>query len=567
MKRAVWFVMLGLLACDDDGGSPARSAPDVAVVVDGRPDAGPTRDAGEAPDGAARGFAEPEDSVVLGEGVRRDVMWFPGAVPPPNPVTGAATPAELNTTRVLRFRREPAVGARAIVVAMPGFLAGANTYEPLARHLVERGGDDFPIEVWVIDRRANLLEDLRGMNTSEVRGDASLAEAWYEGGLVIDGEAFPGLIPQADLSFMSEWGAAVHVGDVRAIIERVPADARAGHVFLMGHSLGATFVETYAGWRFEDGRRGAEDLAGLVLIDGRVAEQPLDEQGYREGSGEGLLARPGLESIRNGTPYSALPILGAGVFISAELVALRAIEAPDALLEITPAFARLLAVLMSLGADRIPAMTARAALGFGFDASYNPLTFAQVTLGEADGPLEAYTNPLVGEELLRPSDPAHTYRWRGADAVDPAEHTDIDAYAVALTGGPTNFFEWYFPSRLALDLSLAGGDQPEGGFEAAAGLRSFDGALNDAPILSVAAALFTVDSMASIAERVAPEIGPGRPNAGATRDTLEAIQVIDATHMSHVDVTTGMDVPRNPVPGAIEAFLRRNVADGAVVVE
>ena len=83
----------------------------------------------------------------------------------------------------------------------------------------------------------------------------------------------------------------------------------------------------------------------------------------------------------------------------------------------------------------------------------------------------------------------------------------------------------------------------------------------------IAAALFTVDSMASIAERVAPEIGPGRPNAGATRDTLEAIQVIDATHMSHVDVTTGMDVPRNPVPGAIEAFLRRNVADGAVVVE
>ena len=294
MKRAAWFAVLALWACDDDGGDATQAGIDMTAAVDGgMSDAAKAADATQTPDAAPDvsplAFAEPEDSVVLGDGVRRDVMLVPGVSAPANPVTGAETPAELNASRVLRFRREPAVPARAIVVAMPGFLAGANSYEPLARHLVTRGGEDFPIEVWVVDRRANLLEDLRGMNTAEVRGDAQVADDWYNAGLEIGGESFPGLIPQAELTFMSEWGAAVHAGDLRAVIDRVPEDARRGHVFLMGHSLGASFAETYAGWRFEDGRRGVEDLAGLVLVDGRVPTDPFDEAAYNGGAGEGVI--------------------------------------------------------------------------------------------------------------------------------------------------------------------------------------------------------------------------------------------------------------------------------------
>ncbi len=513
------------------------------------------------------GFSEPPESAVVEPGIRRDVMFVDGVEPPPNPETGEATPAAYNRTRVLRFRREPAVAARAIVLAMPGYLAGANSWAPLARHLVRRGGDEFPIEVWAIDRRANLLEDLRGLNTAEVEGEADLAEAWYVDGVEVSGVAFPGLHAQGELSFVSEWGAAVHAGDLRAIVGRVPDEARRGHLFLMGHSMGANFTETYAGWRFEDGRRGVEDLAGLILVDGRVPAEPIDEGGYRDGVGEGLVMRPGLGAIRGGSPYSELPVLGVGVFLAAEIAALRAIEAPGEVVEITPAFARLLGVLLSLGPAQIPPMTARAALGFGFDAAFNPLAFARATLGGADGPTETYTNPFSDEELERPSDPSHTYRWINAPETDPPGHTDIDAFAVAATEGPTNFFEWYFPNRLLIDLSLAGGHHPTDGFEAALGLRSFDGALTDAPILAIAADLFPVDSMASIRDRVAPRVGEGRPSAGASREEVGGLEVVDATHLSHIDVTTAREHPGNPVPGAIEAFVRRNVADGAVEVE
>ena len=62
--------------------------------------------------------------VVVEGGVVRDVLRLPASVPPATP-DGAATPAELNFTQVARYHLEGATSARAVVLAMPGFLGGA----------------------------------------------------------------------------------------------------------------------------------------------------------------------------------------------------------------------------------------------------------------------------------------------------------------------------------------------------------------------------------------------------------------------------------------------------------
>jgi hypothetical protein len=320
----VLLALVALAACGDDAAPPHDAGESDTSVPDAPLDAGRPRDTPSA---------EPGASTVSSDGVRRDVFLVPGATPPSNPETGASTPAELDTTRVVRYRvdEDPPAAARAIVVAYPGFLGGGPSFDGLARALVVRGRTSGEIvEVWAIDRRSNLLEDLRGMNTAEVAGDAEIAHGYYLGSDTIDGSPFAGFRSQVDLSFQSEWGLTTHVEDLRRVIALVPSAMRAGHVFLMGHSLGASFAEVYSSWRFDDGTRGVEELAGVVLIDGALSDEASTETEYLEGTTGGTFPSPGLDGIRGGMPYVALPLLGIEVLVVAEIMAMRTLVSPDA---------------------------------------------------------------------------------------------------------------------------------------------------------------------------------------------------------------------------------------------
>ena len=73
------------------------------------------------------------------------------------------------------------------------------------------------------------------------------------------------------------------------------------------------------------------------------------------------------------------------------------------------------------GLPSVPAGTNRAALGFGFDNDYQPLSFARVSMGEAIGPVGPSPNAALfsafvgpGEQLLAPSDLHATYDWKPA---------------------------------------------------------------------------------------------------------------------------------------------------------
>jgi pimeloyl-ACP methyl ester carboxylesterase len=504
---------------------------------------------------------EVPDSTVPVDGVRRDVIRVPGFVPPANPDTGDATPADYNATQLLRYRVdvEPPAEADAILVAYPGFLGGGASWEILARHLVREAGDrGLTVEVWAIDRRSNLLEDLRGLDTAEAAGNPEIAYGYHFGVDTIDGERFPGFLTHADVPYMSEWGLETHVEDLRRVIEMVPEADRKQRVFLMGHSLGASFAEAYAAWRFADGSRGVDQLAGLVLIDGILSDAPITEEEYTGGTSGGFFSNPGLDGIRAGDArYFELPFFGVRILASVEILSLRALLDPDGVVD-DEVRDDALRVQLQLGADPPPPMTNAAALGWGFDDDSNGIVITAVSCGEPIGPTESYRNGLAMSDLLRPADREQTYDWTDATEAS-GEWTPLANLAESFVHGRTNFAEWYFPMRLPLDLAAVGGAAvADDGWQAAAGLRAFDGALIDAPILAFAADLVEVADYDALAARVAP-VGSGRPNAGATRDQDAGLRTVELEGATHVDPLAGAHWGNNVVPDEILDFVAGNL--------
>lgn len=510
-------------------------------------------------------------STVPEAGIRRELFRVPGATPPANPETGDATPSEYNFTQVVRYRQDvtPPAAARAIVIAYPGLIAGGPSWEMLARHLVRgsvAAGE--PIEVWGIDRRANLLEDLRGLDTAEAAGNPEIAQGYYFGLDTIDGVPFSGMRSHPDLAFMSEWGLATHIEDLGHVIDLIPEESRLGHLFLLGHSMGGWFAEAFGAWRFADGSRGAEELAGIIMIDGVLHEQPLTEEEYLGGTTGGFLSYAGLDKLRSGNrAYFEIPFLGPYALPQVEILLMRALVDPDGIIA-DEERDRTLRLLLQMGGDPIPTMTNAAAAGFAFDDESTSVFLFAVSCGKsAGGGVEEYHNVIADEDLIRPTDPEATYTWVNATATDPDEFTPMENLARAFVDGASNFVEWYYPERLRIDLAASGGANiPEDGYGAANGLRVFDGLLDDAPILAIAGGLVDPEEFEPVRTRVAATIGEGRPHAGLTRDDPLAFRILDATHFTHIDPITAAEREGNEIPGAVLDFVMAHAQSGTVTI-
>ncbi len=558
MRFACLFLVLSLVACGDDDSTTDEPPVDMSVP----PDAPPPVD---------HPFAEMPASTVAETGVRRDVFLVPGATPPPNPETGDATPAELNNTQVLRYRvdMDPPAEAHAIVIAMPGFLGGGGSIDGLGRALVREGlesGEN--IEVWAIDRRSNLLEDLRGADAAEAQGDPEIANGYYFDDETVGGVAFEGYVRQSQVPYMSEWGLQTHVEDLHAVIALIPEEHRRTRTFLLGHSLGASFAEAYAAWRFGDGDEainGFDELAGIILVDGVLGSTPTDETVYLEGQTVGGLPQPGVTRIREESRYTELPLLGVAIYTRTEVLALRALLDPDAVVDDIRRD-NVLGTLLSLNRNDIPPMSNATALALGFDDQHGPLAFARAKLGAIVGPTEEYMGLLGSDTLLRPSEPETTYTW--TDAPDAGEVTSIADISQSFTHGRSNFAEWYFPSRLPVDLGAVGGAAiPEDGWQAAAGLRSFDGAAIDAPVLAIACGLIgDTARYDALRDRLATPVGDGRPQAGATRDEDAGLKVVDAVDIAHLDPNLSSSPEANPTIPETLSFVGLHAAPGGVTI-
>ncbi|MDP3275035.1 MAG: hypothetical protein Q8Q09_07545 [Deltaproteobacteria bacterium] len=575
--------LLCSLAHCSPANSPASDAstqdtsPSLDVISEPSDDvAMPPSDASEALPNVT--VAQGPTARAVEPGVIREVFTIAVPAPPPNRAVGRTetpTPASLNRVQILRYRAanlptDPRVAVRGVVVAVPGFLGGAGSFDGLARALVKRAVTDAnPVEVWALDRRSNLLEDLRGMDAADAMGDPELARRYYVNrAITVNGQRFEGYLSPTSpsLAYMSEWGLPSLIEDLRAVIATIPSSRE--RVVLLGHSLGASIVEAYASWEFADRTRGYDSIAALSLVDGVASGASVTETEYLEGGAMGGFGpSQGVTALRSNGPYFvALPLLGVQAVAVAEITARRALSAPDA---VVPDNRRdeLLRTLLSL--DSVPPMTNAAAFGFAFDTDSCALSFAAMSVGSPVGPTRRVAS-ILGPMITVPASGTERYLWTDATASTPREFTPVANAAHGWAASPTNFAEWYFPSRLSLDVSALGDLRLQPSSWAwREGLRAQHSAAIDVPVLAVGTALVSDPArFAQARARLSAPLGATRPNAGTPRSDDRAFRVVMIPSMSHIDPIMAPDTrdPENPVPAAVLSLLTQSVSGGTVAL-
>jgi pimeloyl-ACP methyl ester carboxylesterase len=362
------------------------------------------------------------------------------------------TPAEYNKAIYLRYfasSQKP----RAVLVLMPGFLGGAQNFDRLARTLVS---SDPSLEVWAVDRRSNALEDHSRLLEAYQKRDPMVSWRY----MIRDaGEpnGFQARTPK-ELAFMGYWGLKVHLEDLRAVV--LKAREAAPKVFLGGHSLGASLVGLYAGWDFA-GTPGYKDLAGVVMIDGVPGGagigNTISEQQYLEGSnGFFGIRTAGIKELEAGT---ATPYFEALTFSPSSLAKLGA--------------ASLLASFdpnddSPGGIVPYPASNLAAAMITG-DDNYALVNIFSITAGKAVNAKLAINGLAVilsgfagfqTPEIIGALEPAKRVDWQIPNQDDPLEHTDPLDFAGRFWTPNADFQEWYFPTRLTLEVGVVGLEAP-----------------------------------------------------------------------------------------------------------
>jgi len=205
--------------------------------------------------------------------------------------------ADLNNARYTRFAFDDG-GPRpdAVLILVPGFEGGANTFKIVAENLLLRARRErqLIVEVWAYDRRSNQLEDLAGLDIAEQLQDPLVALDWLYGA-ELGLELHPALAglgrraqfynPQSDLPFFANWTGLTFSRDIDAVVSAAHATVRGGNVFIGGHSAGTGFTARYAATDFDlsgDGppQPGYERVRGLVLFEGgggSTANAPLTD--------------------------------------------------------------------------------------------------------------------------------------------------------------------------------------------------------------------------------------------------------------------------------------------------
>lgn len=230
-------------------------------------------------------------------------------------------------------------------------------------------------------------------------GEPGTVYRYYFEGLAFGGRTFNPDLARTTTEARG-WGLAVSLADLRVVVQRARSGGR--RVLLGGHSLGAATALAYAAWDF-GGRPGHRDLAGLVLVDGGqlgTFGRPTVPQ-----------ARTALAALATTQPFEDRLGIGVpwlfGVF--GQLAAMHALWAPGA-------------------------------------------------------PSALAASPLVPDAYRPPGTPTNLDFLRYAltqSGIDP-DRCGIEN-ALRLVGATEpNSFDWYFPTRLKIDLLGAAslGDDP-----------------------------------------------------------------------------------------------------------
>jgi hypothetical protein len=279
---------------------------------------------------------------------------------------------------------------------------------------------------------------------------------------------------------------------------------------------------------------------------------------------------PSLSQLRVGTRYFAFPLLESTLFPVGLGTAMRAVWNPDLVEKDVPRAQAFQTIFLM---DRLPRFTNRAAFGLAFDAASCPVSISAVNAGQSTGgALTESVSAFGGSKVVKPTELTATYRWLEYDAVEPKETTSLSEFALAWMRPGADFGEWYFPSRVLLDVGLGSSLvlAPTEWPVTAHGLRAMHGRSIGAPVLVEAANLLSGDvTRYDKLRALLPPVSEGRPLGGASRDVSDGFQVVAHPQFSHIDPVAGTDVPGSDAAAWFDTlvdFAWRNTRAGGVVV-
>ncbi|HUT52311.1 MAG TPA: hypothetical protein VM658_02870 [bacterium] len=425
---------------------------------------------------------------------------------------------DLNHSIYTAYRLASDAGAPdTVLVVMPGTWAGAMSLDRFARDLLRLADKSGRrgLQVWLIDRRSEQLEDHSGLwwaqenkDGPDIDGVLYRMSEYYrpafmlgEKGEELKGRNFTAL-DHDDVRFMAGWGADVALRDWRAAVmeaHRTVGDQVAAtdgaevravkspgrHVFIGGHSLGGGLTALYAAYDFD--RRpdhelyGADDVDGLVLLEGgSMKARPAKEESAES------YRRSLLDRYKGGKVYFDMDMLGImyapPTMMSVGISGFAAYNGRGRE-TVFPDYSRPAIV-------KLPHVTNEALLGFAMDDDTSPFFIARVSFGYPTGqlgrggqlrlktahvPADPNDCPIITpwRPGHRPVDPEYVYGWIniGPGAVHPAassplrkkcavdevespEVTDFYEFARSLYDGPPEYAE-------APELSRGPNDFPE----------------------------------------------------------------------------------------------------------
>ncbi|MEV0247462.1 hypothetical protein AB0H76_12795 [Nocardia sp. NPDC050712] len=427
----------------------------------------------------------------------------------PLPAGTPSHPAACDTLSYLRWRSadgpRSAADADRVLVAQPGIFEGAGAFDSVARNTVSRAAElGKYIEFWALDRRSNCLEDHTGLRSALRTGSLDTATGYYFHGAEVDGRRFGGFAEGEATAWLREQGIAQTLRDEYEVlrIEFPDQAVRKQKVMCGGHSLGGFITGYFAEWDF-DGDPGTLDDAGYNQCSAYFALDTTIQAGL---SLRGLQV-PELPEPIGGSAENlslqldtALPVLRLPAVINPETTNLLALaglaarlrpEGVNDLVRRLPENANITATLRTLlsqdaamfatGYPDVRQLNAtnEAVLGAILDDNSQPLGFLQASVGfPSGGPVGPKTFPVPDAVGLSPLamgmfgdapkaaptvyNQNTVYRWLDYDDTaeltagpytGPAsEVTAIAELARSLCEPPLDFTEWYFPTRLALDV-------------------------------------------------------------------------------------------------------------------
>ncbi len=440
------------------------------------------------------------------------------------PVSITSLPAECQKLKYLRCgiagTRGDGSDADQVLVLMTGILTGNNVMSFMARELVAMAKKDrgLNIEVWVIERRFNNIEDTTGLDEAEKTGDIDVALDYYFNGKPINGKTFGGYLLNKDVPYLAEMGLKLVMDDLYRLITTLVPDqkTRQQKVFVGGHSLGGFLAAFFSGWDFDGdpsttNDAGYNNCAGIVGLDTIVSPfielfdpfmnmlpSAITSMIPYLGSG----AYPVIVSgLKNSTLPRILPIktmgFNAETYTYLELIAMLADTRPD---EESTLFDKVdysasVATILKLVHSRSlleflqtePSIedyryTNEALLGVLFDDNFMPISITQASMGFLNGPVSKKNFPmpdnlpeippltdligilLSGDNMYIANDEEVLYTWNNYNELGAAdleytsqgrEVSDIHTIAKCFYKGPSNMLEWYFPTRLLIDMCMA----------------------------------------------------------------------------------------------------------------